>query len=95
MLDLSIFRNTLDLDESELQNDCDIFNRFESAVYNLDPAGSIGWKEVKEERDYTDDDRIVTSESLTLVIQSRGQGKKPQDFSDLLFEHDEPEELED
>lgn len=85
LLDLSIFRHLLDIREPDLSNDQSIVKFFQKATYNYDPQGSIGYEVLRNEAGEDEFFSIETCKSLSLVVQSRGQGKTPLDYSELLF----------
>lgn len=92
MMDLAVFKELLTLSDDDLSSNDDILNQFRNVTYNYDPRGSIGCEIKYDEKGNEILTPIATSVSLSLVIQSKGKGKLPQDCSNLLF--DESEELD-
>lgn len=86
MLDLAIFRQVLELEHDDLKSSETILGCFKNATSNYRPEGSIGWKKLKDGEGYTDANREQIAKSLTLIIQSKGKGKVPYDYSASLFD---------
>lgn len=89
MIDLNVFRELLTISDADLSSNEEIFNQFRKVTYNYDPRGSIGDEIEYDEKGNEILTPMVTSKSLSLVIQSKGRGKQPLDYSDLLFDESE------
>jgi hypothetical protein len=93
MIDLNVFRRLLEITDEELSDSDEIFQCFRKAISNYASNGSIGSEIRLDEKGRENSTPMVTSKSLSLVIQAKGKGKVPLDYSDLLFDSsDESEE---
>ncbi|MEH6595711.1 MAG: hypothetical protein V7736_09220 [Colwellia polaris] len=78
LLDVNLLSNLIGLTDKRLHQEDYILNSIKSALSTYKSDCSIGSNEQEEE--------MLLSDSLATIIQPKGQGKKPKDVSDLLFE---------
>lgn len=80
LLDLKLFNHLMQLGEDEIYDKDVVLDGVKQALYTYDPAASIGSD--KHEKP------MALEDSLTVVIQAKGQGKKAKDYSEKLFEYE-------
>jgi len=80
LLDLKFFNHLMRLDEDDLYDKGEVLDGVKRALYTYDPAASIG-RDEKEKP-------MAIEDSLTVVIQPKGQGNKAKDYSEKLFEYE-------
>ncbi len=79
LLDLKLFYHLIDLSDAKLSNKELILGKVKDALKTYDPLAPIG--EDKNEK------LMSLEDSLTVVIQPKGQGNKAKDYSEKLFEY--------
>lgn len=78
LLDLKLFNNLMTLTEDNLVNKEAILEEVQNALRTYNPLVSIGCD--KKEKP------MAIADSLTAIIQPRGQGQRAKDYSHMLFE---------
>ena len=78
-LDLKFFNNLMKLDEDEYADKDVVLAEMQDVLNVYNPMASIGWDKNEED--------MAISDSLTAIIQPKGQGHKAKDYSHLLFEN--------
>jgi hypothetical protein len=78
LLDVKIFDKLLGLTEKSFNDSKNIVQAFNDALSGFKPDTSIGTGK--------NDASMLLKDSLTLVVQSKGQGKQANDHSDELFD---------
>lgn len=79
LLDLKFFHHLMKLPEEDLFDKDEILFAMQQTLKTYSPTASIG--EDKYENP------MLISESISVIIQPKGQGHKAKDYSDLLFEN--------
>jgi hypothetical protein len=77
LLDLKFFYHLMALSEEQLFQKKEILDAIKSALKIYNPASSIGEDQKS--------DVMLLSDSLTVVIQAKGQGNRAKDYSEPLF----------
>lgn len=80
LLDLKFFNHLMRLNEGDLYDKDEVLDGVKRALYTNDPYAIIG-TDKKEEP-------MALEDSLTVVIQPKGQGNKAKDYSEKLFEYE-------
>lgn len=89
LLDLKVFDSLLNAKKNDFSEASKIIRRFREAISLYDPNQSIGTDVTKIDdagKEYEPD--MAIQDSLTLVIQPKGQGHKAKDYSSVLFDID-------
>lgn len=89
LLDLKVFDSLLNAKKNDFSEASKIIRRFREAISLYDPNQSIGTDVTKIDdagKEYEPD--MAIHDSLTLVIQPKGQGHKAKDYSSDLFDID-------
>ncbi|MCF4010556.1 hypothetical protein [Rheinheimera sp. UJ63] len=90
LLDLKIFDSLLNSKNNDFLEANKLIRRFRGAVSLYDPTESIGTDISKiDENGKEHEPDMAIKDSLTLVIQPKGQGHKAKDYSSELFDIDD------